>query len=336
MSMRAIAFLVVFCAPVASRAQEQSRNVFATPHFAFFSDFETNLNDALTAAATARNADTVTLFDAGPERDCFSKLPPSAQEGWKSAVGYYAQRITSPRNRSQQNLVRMQLAGFDAELSQSGAREFADSVRRVRSTASAAYRACRWSTQDSSNRKWAGELRERLGLHESAIAKRLARLYRKEWSGIPIRVDVVETVDWSGANSFVLDDGGGHILISTSNAGPSGLEIVFHEASHLLMTSGAPVRAALDSASRASRYRPAPDLWHVVLFYTTGEVVKRELASEAGVPYVPAVYEIFGRSNWVDYRSALETHWLPYVEEKRGLTDAAHQFIQAIRDQLRK
>ena len=85
----------------------------------------------------------------------------------------------------------------------------------------------------------------------AVIGWRLGKLYQKRWSGLPITVHVVETVDWSGANTIILDRGG-HILISSEIHGLPALEILFHEASHLLMDRDDPVRKALDDAAHAA------------------------------------------------------------------------------------
>ena len=77
----------------------QGRNpVATTPHFAFHSDFATNLNDALMEAGRARNKGNPELFQSGAEQSCFAELAPSARAGWNHAVDFYAE-IISPAAR---------------------------------------------------------------------------------------------------------------------------------------------------------------------------------------------------------------------------------------------
>ena len=64
--------------------------------------------------------------------------------------------------------------------------------------------------------------------------------------------------------------------------------------------------------------RGAGDLWHVVLFYTTGEAVRRILADDGQPAYTPVLYAIFARGTWTEYRQALESNWQPYVDEARS------------------
>jgi hypothetical protein len=325
---------MLLCAASASLGQASERApVATTPHFTFYSDFDTNLNDALIAAGVTRKGGKPELFHAGDEVSCFGKLPPSARAAWDGAVAYYTE-IISPANwnDNQQFLIRMQLAGFDEELKDAGDRQFVEIARSFRAAATPAYKACRWAARDETNRRWIAELKSRLAADEQKIASRLEQLYRKQWNGLPIPVDVVETVDWSGANSIIRHPAGGHLLISSpSYQGPAALEVVFHEASHLLMDRNDPVQQALDKAAKDADFRLPRDLWHVVLFYTTGETVRRIL-DEGGQPgYTPMVYAIMERGSWGGYRKALDSAWRPYIDGKRTLPEAAASLIEALR-----
>jgi hypothetical protein len=324
----------LLAAPSASPGYASERKpVAATPRFVLYSDFDTNLNDALIATGLARKGGKPELFRAGAEAPCFGTLPESARAAWDRAVDYYAQ-IISPADWTdrRQYLIRRRLAGIDEDSKDPEARQFVEIARSFQSAAAPAYQACRWAVQDEKNRRWISELAPRLAADEQRVASRLETLYGKPWQGLPIPVDVVETVDWSGANS-VLDPG--HILISSENRGPAGFEIVFHEASHLLMGRGAPVRQALESAASAAGFRLPADLWHVVLFYTTGEAVRAILDGHGTPGYKPALYEIFDRGTWVDYRRALESAWRPYVEGKRTLAESASSLIAELRAESR-
>jgi hypothetical protein len=314
----------------AAEATPARAPVATTGLFAFFSDFETNLNDALIAAGLARKDGKPEPFRADPEASCFEKLAASRRAGWDAAVDYYA-KIISPGGwmSRPQFLIRMQLVGFDGEWQTTGA-EFVEIAQSFRNAAAPAYRSCRWAAQDGKNRRWIAELEPALAADERTAATRLERLYQKRWRALPMLVDVVETVDWSGANSSWSDFGQGDILVSSSTSSAAAFETLWHEASHVLMDRGDPVRQALEDAAKAAKFELPKDLWHVVLFYGTGETVRR-IRSERGQPdYTPMVYEIYARGSWTEYREALETQWLPYVEGKRTLQEAATGLIAAL------
>src|SRR5262245_65318381 len=198
--------------------------VLTTPHFTFYSDFETNLNDALINAGVDRKFRRPELFHAGSEVACFEKLPPSERAGWDEALDWYA-KIVSPVEfkAREQFLIRVRLAGFDEEVKSEADREFVEIAAAFRVAAAPAYRACRWPAQDESNRRFVDELRPRLAAYEDKIAIGLTMLYQKSWSGLPIPVDVVQTVNWAGANSIVRELGGGHLLVSVENPAASAL-----------------------------------------------------------------------------------------------------------------
>src|SRR5262249_23579834 len=107
-----LGLLILFSA--ASLARESGRTPVAiTPHFAFYSDFETNLHDALLNAGVALRFHKPQLFHDGDEADCFGKLPSAQQAAWEHAVDYYAKAVAPTSTVSwQRYLLRAQLAGL--------------------------------------------------------------------------------------------------------------------------------------------------------------------------------------------------------------------------------
>ena len=314
-------------------AHAQAREpVATTEQFAFYSDFETNVNDALIAAGVARKSGRTELFSAGDEQACFEALAPSSQTGWNLAVDFYAE-IISPHqfNDRQQSRIRLSLAGIEEE--DARALDFLDQAANFRRAASPAYKACRWTAQDAANRLWIDNVTSQMLRHEPEISARLAKLYQQTWPDQHMDVDVVATVSWAGANSYFPDNSAGHILISSGSAGHEALETVFHEASHGFMLRPAPLQDALALAAEQVGV-PVPDgLWHVVLFYTTGEAV-RTVLEDAGEPgYKPMIYEIYGRSSWGDYQEAMDATWPSYMDGRKSATDAALDLTRQISGQ---
>jgi hypothetical protein len=320
--------LLTIVNPVVTSA-DGSAPVATTPHFAFYSDFDTNLNDALIAAGAARNDGKPELFQSGERaKECFEELPASARAGWDLAVDYYARVIAPARWLDrQQYLLRADLAGF-GDLSDTRTQRFLQVGRGFRTAAAVAYESCRWSHQDAENRRWIEAVLPRLAAHESNITARLERLYRTPWHDLPIRVDLVSAALPVGANTISRPP---HIMISSSVADRDALEIVHHEASHTLMDRGDPMQQALAEAARKLDVRLPNDLWHVLLFYTTGEAV-REALEEAGEPdYVPYMYfHDLWKGRWGRYREAIEKTWPAYLSGQRDLSDAAVDLVRAV------
>ncbi len=322
--------LAALAAVLLSSALAQAREPVATSErFAFYSDFETNLNDALIAAGVARRFGRDELFSAGDEQACFEALAPALQAGWRLAVSYYAE-IISPHefNDRQQYLIRLSLAGLGHE--DARAVEFLDLAASFRRAASPAYAACRWAAQDAENRRWIDDVSSQLSKYESEIAGRLAELYQQAWPDQRLDVDVVATVSWAGANSSFPDGSAGHLLISSGTAGHEALETVFHEASHGFMLRHAPLQDALAEAAERLGVRVPDGLWHVVLFYTTGETVRAVLGAAGEPGYEPMIYEIYGRSRWGDYREAMDAAWPSYMDGKTSALETAMALIGQI------
>ena len=126
-------------------------------------------------------------------------------------------------------------------------------------------------------------------VHERALGDRLPEVYGTRWLSLPYRVDVVDTVSPFGANAQVFVPAGPHILIPSSAAtteGNAALEAIFHEGSHSL--AGA-MQEALNRAVRSRAAAVRGDLSHAVIFYLTGETVRRVL-DRAGQPYTPYLH----------------------------------------------
>jgi len=329
----AVLFLAAFMGGTQGSAGGKERvPALKTPHFVIYSDFETNLNDALISTGLARKNKKPELFLAGDDAACFSKLPPATRAGWDTAVDYYA-KIVSPTNwdSRQQLLLRWDLAGYTAEAHpNAAAAEYLSVVAAIRAAAAPAYRACRWAAQDAHNRRWIDDMKPRLASDEARVAARLEQLYRKTWKTLPILVDVVETVNWSGADTTWSDAGQGDILISSEPAGAAGFETLFHESSHVLMDRSDPVQKALADAAKAANVKLPGDLWHVVLFYTTGQAVRPILEAREHAAYTPMLYSIFARGSWTEYRDILERVWQPYVDGRQTLDQAAAALVAAL------
>lgn len=329
MQIAIIKLIAVIAALLWATCLQAREPVATSEQFAFYSDFEMNLNDALIAAGVARKLGHDELFFAGDEQACFDALTPSLQAGWRLAVDYYAE-IISPHefNDRQQFLIRLSLAGIGGEDARTT--EFLDLVASIRRAASAAYKACRWNAQDFENRRWIDDVTSQLSKFESEVATRLAKLYQRTWPDQRLDVDVVATVSWAGANSFFADNSPGHVLISSESAGHVALETVFHEASHGFMLRPAPLQDALTQAAKRLGVRVPKGLWHVVLFYTTGETIRIVVEAAGETRYEPMIYKIYGRSSWGDYREAMNSAWPAYMDGSKTAFEAAMDLIGKI------
>jgi hypothetical protein len=333
---RTLVALAALVSTVATGARSQSvdgATVLTTPQFVFYSDFATNLNDALIAAGNARRARQLELFASGDEKECFDGLPVAERAAWSSAVDYYAAVISPVDGFGRERIaLRIELSKGNADWAEGEEARFLEVARGFRAGAAGAYRACRWTAQDAQNRRWIHSVAALLDRHAATLAANLPRLYATSWQLLPMRTDVVETVSWAGADSINLREGGAHILVGsgvTWNHDGAALEIVFHEASHNLTRPGAPLPSALSSAAAKLEARIPRDLWHAVLFYTTGETLRGVLADAGEPPYTPLIYTLnLFADNGV--RAAIERTWPAYLAGERTLEVTAADLVRAL------
>jgi hypothetical protein len=158
--------------------------------------------------------------------------------------------------------------------------------RRFLEAAAPIYRRYWWPQHDAANRAWIADVSLRTAPVAPQIIGRLTSLYGVKWFDTPVRVDVARVGKSQGAYTTVVP--GVHIIVASADAsyaGWAGTEMLFHESSHGLIQN---VRAAVDQAMTAAGKNPR-DLWHVVLFYISGEVTRQTLAAR-GLDYQPYLY----------------------------------------------
>lgn len=175
-----------------------------------------------------------------------------------------------------------------------------------------------WPTEDARNRAWMKSLEPLLREHGRALRAELTAVYGVPWPEQPIRVDV--SCFGGPVGAYTVDEPP-HIIISSCHPGYRGeaaLEMIFHEASHVLI---GPVEQKLEASAKRLE-RPLPEnLWHAVLFYTAGTCVQRRFPNY--VPYAT-------RNDLEMVRSvepALRQSWQPYLDGKVSLDDAIDALV---------
>lgn len=144
---------------------------------------------------------------------------------------------------------------------------------------------------------------------------------------------MVATAGWAGADTTDFGGAVTHVQISSRNPGyqgPAALEIVFHEASHELVSPrSGPIAELLASASRKTGVRVHRSLWHGLLFVTVGEVVREVLAAAGERPYQRVADAVF-RGDWEVLHRPLIEHWLPFVHGETSREEAARGLLTAL------
>ena len=199
---------------------------------------------------------------------------------------------------------------------------------RILNSVAPTYRARVWPARQRDNDAWIARAKALLEKHESAMAARVASVYRVEWPREPFLVDAVGEI---GPNSAVTYDGlkgyAAHTqagAASLRSTGDAPIELIFHEATHAFQIGGRVTRAIQEECARQKVEVP-PGLWHQVLMFTTGILAQQELANG---------YKTYGE-RYPDMppalRATFQRDWQPYLEGKLPFEQALHDLVRDAR-----
>jgi len=306
------------------------------PVFEMHSGFWVNLHHFLYLQARLLKSDSTSTENvrgaAQPDETAVSLMdfPAADIHAWQDAVAFYSKDLARRDLllNGDMEIINNQLSAMEAcaelegkttPLCKSGLRQ--DLVEALE-RAAPVYRAHWWAQQDQANREWIAQVAPMIQKMGVELSAQLSDVYQRPWPSQRMRVDVV----WYGGpfGAYTSLDPI-HLTISSHdprNRGVYGFEVLFHEASHAL--SGA-VTAAIAHEFR-ERDKPIPrDFWHALLFYTTGEIVRRDVeygtmtftaeqvgGASAYLPYA-ARFGLYSGS-WEHFRGLLDLYWLPYLD----------------------
>ncbi len=266
---------------------------------------------------------------AVPIESVSAELTAAEAADWQAALAFYRTEFAGRDLLFATDLVRIKnrLAELQnaADLQQSGLRPELVSVLE---RAAAVYRRHWWSEHDRQNRHWVEEAAALVEKFGPQLAEKLAGVYHAPWPAGRIWVDVTFYAGRTGGYTSLEPL---HVTIASAdprNQGLAALEVLFHEASHALTRR---VRETIEQRFRARGSPIRRDLWHAILFYTTGEMVRRTLLEAGEATYLPYAFRhgLYARG-WQQYLRLIEQHWKPYldgrVEFERALTRLVNAF----------
>lgn len=313
------------------------------PVFELHSGFWINLHHFLYQQARQRRE--ASAGNTGtPPAPASPALSAAERTAWDAAVTYYAVNFADRDLTFNSELIALkdQLGSLENCRDLSGKTSKDCSawlpavLTQVLEGAAPVYRAHWWPQHDRDNRRWIARVAPLVQQNGVELAQRLAEIYQAKWPREKIRVDICANANGAGAYA-TLDP----LRVTISSQDPrnqdrAALEVLFHEASHGLAE---PLQTAIIRECR-QRGKPIPrDLWHALIFYTTGEVVKTVLrlpsadkqpgsSAEGYVPF--AVREGLYTRGWESYEHVLERFWQPYLDGKSDFDDAVVRMVSAL------
>lgn len=309
------------------------------PVFEFHSGFWLNLHHTLYRQARLQRSSSAAA--TGNASQSISNLSPAEQRAWSTAVAFYTKTYADKdlTVSLEMILIKNQLGDFETCEDLTGVKRTScdaglpAKLTEALVTAAPVYRSHLWPEHDRANRRWIAAVAPLVRRNGVDLSHRLAEIYQTNWPKDRIRVDVTSYASSTGAYT-TLDPL--RVTVSSSdlrNQGAEGFEVLFHEASHGISD------LVQDSIYRECRQREIPiprDLWHALLFYTTGEVI-RPLDLDGSGPgnpsagYVPyAVREGLYKRGWENYLRVLSQYWQPYLDGRVSFDDAIAHTVSAL------
>lgn len=322
------------------------------PIFEFHSGFWVNLHHFLYEQARLTSGLAIVTRE-GPQSPRWNDAPlslldvPAAEiRAWQSAVKFYAKDFAERDllSNGDMNVINNRLAELENCPDLSGATTPAcnaglePELVKALDEAAPVYREHWWPAQDRANRAWINAVAPLVRERGVDLSEQLALIYQKRWPAGRMRVDVV---GYAGPNGAYTTLSPVHVTVSSHdprNQGIYAYEVLFHESSHTL------AGGLMEAIARECRERDKPiprDLWHAVLFYTTGELVQREMsapnATDSGsrgggsARYVPYAqhYGLYS-GGWNRFRGLLDLYWQPYLDGKVDFDTAVARMANAL------
>jgi hypothetical protein len=185
-----------------------------------------------------------------------------------------------------------------------------------------------WPEHDRANRAWIAAVQPLLDRHGVALGRALTRTYDSTWPSEPIPVDLSVTAGPTGAYTTGPPT---HVTISSTERslqGLASLEMLFHESSHSAVSD---LFFRVRQAAGEQNVSVPPRLWHAVLFYTAGELTRRELDTH-GVAYSPyAGADLYTNLCGAGCREKVVAHWTPRLDGKRSVGDSLSALVASFK-----
>ena len=194
----------------------------------------------------------------------------------------------------------------------------------------AIYRATWWSAHDQANRSFVAAAVPLVQKYSAQMIQQMTTVYESAWPKDAVRVDVAEYANWAGAYTYTYGWGKVHEIMSSSDddyQGNAALEMLFHEASHgMVPIEGGRLGGQLSVVAKSDGVVLPNDLVHIFIFYTAGELTRRNLGAVNYVPY--ADKKRLYQDDWARWHNSIAVYWKEHVDGTLSLNDAIAKIVR--------
>jgi hypothetical protein len=271
-----------------------------------------------------------TLLDIAQNgREIDSTMIDADRSPWINAVLTYQRRFGDRSSVVDEELIRINDAlSFAGDLPPEG---FAEEVTRALLIAAPVYRKHRWLSDERANRFWIANAEGLLRDAGEELVREHVRVYGAAFPA-RVRVDVTPAAGPFGAYTTI-QSGLVHTTISSRDPGYQGfaaLEMLMHETSHAIVgPANGIIGPEINAYAIEKRLLVPRQLWHAILFYTSGELTRRALEAR-GVQYVPYAQKqnMYDRA-FFGLKQPLETFWRSHIEGTMPRPAAIQHIVDA-------
>lgn len=303
----------------------------AEPRLVFESDFWLNLHNFLVKEAKrrARIDDDGDGARGNVQADTLGlrALTPAERSAWDEALRFYNGLVLSDQIGGGDNLVTRVNDRLAAAPENSLDGAGVDSaLARTLGQAAPIYRAVWWPIHDAHNKAWIAASRGLVDRYGGCVFPALQRTLQRPWPSAPIVIHATTYASWFGAYTTTV--AGPNVTISTNAVGNQetyALESILHESAHAaqLLEAGETAMAA-DAATRGIDLEP--QLSHVLLFYTTGDIIASVIPSH--VSYAERFGVWSQTPEMQRLRGVLADSWQPYLAGRTSFERALDAVVQ--------
>lgn len=260
-------------------------------------------------------------------------LGPEESAAFRGALDVYGARFTTRNTFTDEHVAAvLALTAAEDDLPKE---QLPNDLARALGAAGPAYRAHFWADHQRIDRGYVTAMEPLVGRHGAWFVARLVALFQTPWPTAPVDVEVAPAVPPFGASTVGEPPYEGVnrplIVVSSTDYGyssESGLEMLFHEGSHLLVGK---IEAMIAASAKRQELTVSPRLWHDVLFFTAGRVARERL----GATYVPYAEVPAHTVLAPEQIAVLERTWQPYIDGKTSLEAAVDAVVAAARVESR-